>query len=219
MSPAHAPTAEEAALREPWEDVARQRQAVEIGMWGFLASEILFFGGMFCGYAVYRSIYPHAFLEAARETSIFYGGVNTAILLFSSAVMAVVPRCARWPAFGSFARLMLWLCVALGLAFLVLKGFEYAEDLHEHLFPGPDFKVKEHGAELFFAFYFCLTAIHAIHLIIGIGLVVRLAVTGARHPAWFTQTPAVEATALYWGLVDIIWTIEFVIIYLPGRGS
>jgi cytochrome c oxidase subunit 3 len=133
--------------------------------------------------------------------------------------MATVPPAARWLSLGSFARMMLWIAAALGVAFLVLKGFEYREDFHEHLFPGPDFQIRERGAQLFFAFYWCVTAIHAVHLIVGIGLVARLAISGARDPLWFSRTPAVQATALYWGLVDIIWTIVFVILYLPGRGS
>jgi cytochrome c oxidase subunit 3 len=205
------------ALREPWEDIARQRQAVEIGMWMFLASEILFFGGIFAGYAVYRSIYPEAFWIAAGHTSLWYGGANTAILLVSSAVMALVPPAARWPSLGRFARTMLWVTALLGIAFLVVKGFEYGEDFREHLFPGPHFALPERPAQIFFAFYWCVTAIHAIHLIVGIGLVARLAIAGARNPLWFIRTPAVQATALYWGLVDIIWTVVFVILYLPGR--
>lgn len=219
MSRATTYSAEEAALREPWEDIARQRQAVEMGMWAFLASEILFFTGIFAGYTIYRSTYPEAFWVAGGHTSLFYGGTNTAILLVSSAAMGIVPSAARWPSLGSFARTMLWVAALLGIAFLVLKGFEYAEDFDEHLFPGPDFEIHERGAQLFFAFYWCVTAIHAIHLIIGIGLVARLAIAGARDPRWFSQTPAVQATALYWGLVDVIWTIVFVILYLPGRGS
>ncbi|HVW55237.1 MAG TPA: cytochrome c oxidase subunit 3 [Rhizobiaceae bacterium] len=219
MSRATTYSAEEAALREPWEDIARQRQAVEMGMWAFLASEILFFTGIFAGYTIYRSTYPEAFWVAGGHTSLFYGGTNTAILLVSSAAMGIVPSAARWPSLGSFARTMLWVAALLGIAFLVLKGFEYAEDFDEHLFPGPDFEIHERGAQLFFAFYWCVTAIHAIHLIIGIGLVARLAIAGTRDPRWFSQTPAVQATALYWGLVDVIWTIVFVILYLPGRGS
>jgi cytochrome c oxidase subunit 3 len=211
--------AERAALREPWEEIARQRQAVEFGMWAFLASELLFFSGLFAGYTVYRSFYPQAFWEAGADTSLWFGGANTAILLISSAVMALVPRAARWPELGSFARTMLWIAALLGMAFLVLKGFEYREDFHEHLWPGSDFKLHAEGAELFFAFYWVLTSIHAVHLIVGIGLVARLAIAGARDPQWFARTPAVQATALYWGLVDIIWTVVFVIIYLPGRGG
>lgn len=219
MSDATVHAAEEAAIREPWEDINRQRQAVEMGMWAFLASEILFFSGIFAGYTIYRSAYPEAFWVAGGHTSLWYGGANTTILLVSSAVIALVPRSARWLSLGSFARMMLWIGACLGIAFLVLKGFEYAEDFHEHLFPGPDFELHEKGAQLFFAFYWCVTAIHAVHLIIGIGLVARLAIAGARDPLWFSRTPAVQATALYWGLVDIIWSIVFVILYLPGRGS
>ncbi|MBN9076986.1 MAG: hypothetical protein BGN87_20615 [Rhizobiales bacterium 65-79] len=219
MTAARITPAEKAALREPWEDIARQRQAVELGMWAFLASELLFFSGLFAGYTIYRSIYPQAFWEAGAETSLWFGGANTAILLISSAVVALVPRAARWPGLGRFARAMLWIGALLGVAFLVLKGFEYREDFHEHLWPGPDFKLHAEGAELFFSFYWCLTAIHAVHLVVGICLLARLAVAGARDPGWFTETPAVQATALYWGLVDIIWTVVFVIIYLPGRGG
>ncbi|MDN5927441.1 MAG: cytochrome c oxidase subunit 3 [Hyphomicrobiales bacterium] len=219
MTAARVAPVESSALREPWKDIVRQRQAVELGMWAFLASELLFFSGLFAGYTIYRSLYPQAFWEAGAETDLWYGGINTAILLVSSAVMAVVPRAARWPELGLFARTMLWLAALLGMAFLVLKGFEYREDFRQHLWPGPDFKLRIEGAELFFAFYWILTSIHAVHLIIGIALVTRLAIAGARDPEWFAETPAVRATALYWGLVDIIWTVVFVVIYLPGRGG
>ncbi|MGN6466083.1 MAG: cytochrome c oxidase subunit 3 family protein [Rhizobiaceae bacterium] len=219
MSAARMAPTKEAALREPWKELARQRQAVEIGMWAFLASELLFFSGLFAGYAVYRSLYPQAFWEAGAETDLWFGGANTVILLISSAVMALVPPAARWPSLGLFARTMLWIAALLGVAFLVLKGLEYREDFREHLWPGPGFKLDAEGARLFFAFYWILTSVHAVHLVIGIGLVARLAFAGARNPEWFAGTPAVQATALYWGLVDIIWTVVFVIIYLPGRGG
>ena len=91
MSAARMAPTKEAALREPWKELARQRQAVEIGMWAFLASELLFFSGLFAGYAVYRSLYPQAFWEAGAETDLWFGGANTVILLISSAVMALVP--------------------------------------------------------------------------------------------------------------------------------
>jgi cytochrome c oxidase subunit 3 len=211
--------AERAALREPWGAIAPQRHAVEIGIWIFIASELLFFGGLFAGYGVYRTLLRDGFLIAGQETDLLYGAVNTVILVASSALVAVAQRAARWPELRSTALGCLWGAVALGVAFLIVKGFEYADDLARNLFPGPGFSIAERGAQVFFAFYWVMTGIHAVHLIIGIGLLSRLAIAGRRSPDWFAETPAVDATALYWGLVDAIWAILFVLIYLGGRAT
>ena len=206
-----------AALREPWEDIDRQRAAAVTGIWLFSASELLFFGGIFAGYAVYSYWWPAGFQAGGAHTDLFYGVANTLILLVSSALAAIASKAARWPSLGNFSRLCLWLTAALGVAFLVTKGMEYRHDIAENLVPGPRFALAEKGAEVFFGFYWALTGLHAIHLTIGIVLIARIAIAGRRDPAWFASSPAVKVTALYWGFVDVIWTIVFVLIYLPGR--
>lgn len=208
-----------AALREPWEEITRQRLASLAGIWLFSASEFLFFGGIFAGYAVYYYLWPQGFHEGSHETELKFGLSNTVVLLFSSAAAAVAAKAARWPALGGFSRAFVWIAACLGLAFLAIKGLEYHSDIEKNLFPGPLFAIPTEGAEVFFAFYWVATGLHALHLIIGIGLLARLAVTGARHPQWYVDTPSVTVTTLYWGFVDVIWTILFVLIYLPGRAS
>ena len=166
-------------LREPWEYFERQRDAGKFGIWVFLASEVLFFGALMLTYTVCRIEHPDAFAAAGRETDIWYGTINTAILLTSSLTMAVASQAAA--AGREFRRLILGCLAAtaaLGLAFLVVKGFEYKEDIDKHLVPGAQFALHETGAQLFFALYWLVTGVHAIHLTIGIVLVFRLALLG-----------------------------------------
>jgi cytochrome c oxidase subunit 3 len=203
-------------LKEPWHDLARQREGATFGIWVFLASELLFFGGLLLIYTVYRIANPDAFAAAARETDIWYGTVNTAVLLTSSLTMAVAAQGAE----AGLRRPVLWCLAAtaaFGLTFGVLKGFEYAEDIRKGLVPGPDFALKEQAAQLFFALYWILTGIHAVHLTIGIVLVSRLCLLGWMGRITFRDNPQIEVTALYWHLVDVIWIILYPLIYLPGR--
>lgn len=210
----------EALLRKPWSEVSRQREGSTFGIWVFLASEVLFFGALFLTYAVNRFEHPEAFTAAARETDIWYGTVNTAILLTSSLTMAVGSQAAA--ARADFRRLVLW-CLAgtaaLGMAFLVVKGFEYKEDIDKHLIPGAGFPLKEPAAQIFFALYWLITGVHAIHLSIGIVLVCRLWLLGVLGRLQIDRNPELEVTALYWHLVDIIWIFVYPLIYLPGRSS
>jgi cytochrome c oxidase subunit III len=209
---------ESAILNEPWSDLATQRKAATFGIWCFLASEVLFFGGMILAYTVYRLHYPSEFAAAARETDIFYGTLNTAVLLTSSLTMAVAAQaCER-----DHTRLGIWCLAAtaaLGGLFLVIKGLEYAEDIRKGLVPGQDFALGQPPAQLFFALYWIMTGIHAVHLTIGIALVTRLSVQGARRALVLRDNPQVEVTALYWHLVDIIWIFLYPLLYLPGRSS
>ncbi len=152
-----------AILREPWPDLSRQHYGASLGIWCFLASELLFFGGLFLAYAIYRGLYPQAFAAAAKETDIWYGTLNTAILLTSSLTVAVAAQASE----TRFARLAVWCLAAsaaLGCAFLVLKGFEYAEDIGKGLVPGPGFPLHVPAAQIFFALYWIMTGIHAIHV-------------------------------------------------------
>lgn len=204
------------ALREPWSDLGRQRDSAVFGMWLFLGTEVLFFGGMFAGYSVYRFLHPDAFLAAGRETNIWFGSINTFILLASSFVMAVGALAAREGLFR-VARVCFPVTAALGMLFLILKGFEYKDDLDKHLFPGPLFPLHETGAEIFWTFYWVMTLIHATHLLIGIGAVLRLQIASRGDPEWLTDSPSAEVTALYWHFVDAIWVVLFPLLYLPGR--
>ena len=207
-------------LREPWEYFERQRDAGKFGIWVFLASEVLFFGSLMLTYAVCRIDHPSAFDAAGRETNIWYGTINTAILLTSSLTMAVASQAA---AAGRHFRRLVIACLGatalFGFAFLVAKGFEYKEDIAKHLVPGAQFALHETGAQLFFGLYWLITGVHAIHLTIGIVLVIRLALLGYFDKLPLDQSPEIDVTALYWHLVDVIWIFLYPLIYLPGRVS
>lgn len=209
-----------ALLKEPWEDFGRQREAGQFGIWLFLASEILFFGALLLTYTVYRLGNVEAFAAAGRETNIWFGTINTAILLTSSLTMAVASQAAA--SNEGFRRLIL-ACLAatvvLGLAFLVVKGFEYREDIERHLVPGPHFALKQPAAQLFYGLYWLVTGIHAIHLSIGIVMISRLAWLSWRDRIELGENPELEVTGLYWHLVDIVWIFLYPLIYLPGRAG
>lgn len=215
----------QAALREPFDDLGRQRFAAHVGIWMFSASELLFFGSIFMAYAVNFYRFPAGFHAGGAETDLRYGLINTVVLLCSSAIVAVAAKSARWPSLGAFSRACVWAAAVLGVVFLVTKGLEYRHDIEEGLVPGSGFvasagfPIPVPGAEIFFGFYWAATLLHAIHLTLGIALLVRLALAGRSDPEWYAGTPAVNVTALYWGLVDVIWTVVFVLIYLPGRAS
>jgi cytochrome c oxidase subunit 3 len=205
----------ETALREPWTRLARQREAATFGMWVFLTSELLFFSGMILIYAATRYLQPEGFLSAARQTNVWFGTVNTLVLLTSSFAMAVAAQAGD----AKLRRLTiscLAATIALGLAFLVVKGFEYREDIEKHLLPGARFAIAAPGAQLFFSIYWVMTGVHAIHLSIAIVLVGRLAIVATRRELPLSS-PEIQVTALYWHLVDIIWIILYPLLYLGGR--
>ena len=205
----------QAALREPWTDIGRQREAAAFGIWLFIATEILFFAGVLAAYAVYRTLHSAEFIAGARETEIAYGAINTAVLLTSSFFMAIGAKAARVGMTAAAANCFL-ITAALGTLFLILKGFEYRDDIAKDLVPGASFALGSGGAEIFWSFYWVATLIHALHLLIGIGLVVRLYV--ARHSAvWLRESAAAEVTALYWHFVDVVWVVLFPLLYLAGR--
>lgn len=209
-------TASSEVLQPPWKQLSRQREGATFGIWVFLASELLFFGSLLLLYTAYRVANPEVFIMAGRQTDIWYGTVNTAVLMTSSLTMAVAAQAAE----ADMRRLTIGCLVGtlvLGLMFLVFKGFEYAEDIEKNLVPGDHFALNEPAAQIFFALYWIMTAIHAIHLSIGLGLVGRLAVSGALRRVQLRENPQVEVTALYWHLVDVIWIILYPLIYLMGR--
>ena len=202
-------------LHEPWPSIARQKMAVSFGMWVFIASEVLFFGGLFLAYTVYRHLDAATFTAAARETEVFYGATNTAVLLTSSLTMAMAVKASE----AGFRRMTLWcltVTLALGITFLVIKGFEYHSDLDKGLWPGPHFALHPATTQLFWAFYWIATGVHAVHLTIGIGIVsvVTLQLKRRTLPVEATRF---EGVALYWHLVDTIWIFLLPMLYLVGR--
>src|SRR5215469_5893415 len=166
--------------------------AVSFGMWVFLVSEILLFSGLFAGYTVYRSLHTEGFLAAARETNIVYGTVNTAILMTSSLSLAVAGNAARAKSYLLAQRLLL-VTMLLGTLFLILKGLEYREDIEKRLVPGSAFALPQQGAALFFAFYWMMTGIHAIHVSGGLAALGRLVIASRRAPTWLSGSGSEEA--------------------------
>jgi cytochrome c oxidase subunit 3 len=206
-------------LAHHFDSPAQQHEAATLGMWMFLATEILFFGGVLTAYAVYRNAFGAAFAEGSKQLITWVGAVNTAVLLSSSLTMALSVYFARVN-----RRELLVACVGLtivfGTAFLAIKFTEYAIDYREKLIPGLRWEPEgipaslDHGAQLFFLFYFILTGLHAVHMFIGMGLLVYLLV-GARRGRFSSDyfTP-VEVIGLYWHFVDIVWIFLFPLLYL-----
>ena len=211
----------ESPVAEQFEDAPQQREAATLGMWLFLGTEILFFGAMFLGYTVYRTSYPVAFREASEHTLIAFGSVNTAILLLSSFVMAQAVHAAESRMrFRAFA--LLALTAILGITFLVIKGFEYAREIHEGLLPGRNFQypgADPRLAQMFFYIYFLMTGIHALHVAIGVGLLGIFSVRTLISSRVGQLSTAIDLLGLYWHFVDVVWVFLFPLLYLAGRHS
>jgi cytochrome c oxidase subunit 3 len=209
------------ALAHHFEDADQQFEASTLGMWTFLVTEIMFFGGLFLGYIVYRSLYPVAFAEASNLLNYRLGAINTAILICSSLTMVLAVRAAQLSHRRSLIVFLL-LTIILGSVFLVNKAVEYAHKFHEHLVPGPNFGpaaalTDPQHSQLFFSFYFGMTGLHALHMIIGIGILLTLvfqARQGRFSADYFTP---VDITGLYWHFVDIVWIFLFPLLYLISR--
>jgi cytochrome c oxidase subunit 3 len=207
----------ERAIGFQYATVAQQREASTLGMWAFLATEVLFFGALIAAYLNYRIWFGREFIAAASLTKVALGTANTAVLLTSSACMAMAVT--TFDA-GSKRAPVLWLIATavLGLAFVGIKATEWWLEYQEHLVPALNFDLARHGgvAEIFFIFYFCATGLHALHLLIGIAIVAWLAFAigrGRIEPAGSTT----RLVGLYWHFVDIVWIFLFPLIYLAGR--
>ena len=206
-------------LQHHFEDMGQQHEASTLGMWFFVAQEILFFGGVFAAYFVYREMYPEAWKAGSHHQNWQIGAANTVVLIGSSLTMAL----AVWGAQGAkrkFTTLMLVLTLILGGIFVGVKGFEYAEHIHEGLFPGSAFTYAEanpaltRGVEMFMTFYFTMTGLHALHMVIGAGLLlyfIRRTWRGDFGPEYYSP---IEIMGLYWHFVDIVWIFLFPLLYL-----
>ncbi len=202
-----------------FKDAEHQHESTKLGMWVFLATEILFFGGLFVGYLVYRTSYPQAFIEASGHLNVWLGTLNTAILLTSSLGVAWAIHDVRTVQ-NRRAALLLVGVVVLGLIFLGIKGYEWYIEFEDGLVPGFNFTYTgplARGVGLFFAQYFIMTGLHAVHMIIGIGVVSAMAYRSWRGDFTPTDFDPVELTGLYWHFVDIVWIFLFPLLYLVHR--
>jgi len=201
-----------------FDDMAQQRDAGLIGMWAFLVTEVLFFGGLFTGYTVYRIAYHDAFVAGSHHLDYLIGGANTAVLLLSSLTMALAVHASQTGRRRSLIAYLL-ATMALGATFLGVKYFEYSEKFAHHLVPGPHFMQEGPYArqvELFMGFYFAMTGMHALHMVIGMGILgtlVIMAWRGRFSPAYHSP---VVVSGLYWHFVDIVWIFLYPLLYLIG---
>jgi cytochrome c oxidase subunit 3 len=207
------------ALAHQFDDLAQQKEASTLGMWVFLVTEILFFGGLFATYAVYRNLYPEAFAAASHELLIWAGTLNTVVLITSSLTMALAVHAAQM---GNRRLLLVFLVVTmlLGTAFLGIKAFEYYTGIMEGHLPGPGFRFEpEHyrHAQIFFSLYYVMTGLHAVHMIIGLGIMAVMLWWSWRGTITAEYASPIEVSGLYWHFVDIVWIFLFPLLYLIGR--
>ncbi len=218
-------------LAHHFDDPVQQHESAVLGMWAFLATEVMFFGGIIAAYTVYRAISQDEFAAASQRLSPALGGINTLVLLGSSLAVALAVR-------GSQMRqrktvlIMLGLTMLLGTAFLGIKAYEWSLEFGHHLAPGPNFHFEaEHGeasasashasgpldlrrVQMFFVFYFFMTGLHAFHMIIGLAILAILFVQIFRRRLPATGERPVEIVGLYWHFVDIVWVFLYPLLYL-----
>lgn len=210
-------TARHPKLQEHFYTMDQQLEASTLGMWVFLVTEVMFFGGLFMAYIVYRHMYPHAWVAASHELNWQLGGLNTMVLIFSSLTMALAVRAAM---LGNKSQqvINIALTMILGSVFLVVKFFEYKAKFEHHLVPGPHFNpALEQGMQIFFSLYFMMTGIHAAHMVIGLGIMTYILINAQRGQYNAEYYGPVEVAGLYWHFVDIVWIFLFPLLYLLGR--
>jgi cytochrome c oxidase subunit 3 len=208
------------ALAHHFGSLEEQKEAATLGMWVFLVTEVLFFGGLFAAYSVYRSWYPEAFAAASHTLDLTLGAVNTVALIASSLTMALAVHASQ----TGDRRRLLWMLAAtmvLGTLFLGIKGIEYADKFEHHHVPGASFhfEVEQYAreAQIFFSLYFVMTGLHALHMIIGLGIMLWMSAwawSGRITPEYASP---IEISGLYWHFVDIVWIFLFPLLYLLGR--
>jgi cytochrome c oxidase subunit 3 len=215
--PVHVP--HHPALQHHFDDLEQQAEASTLGMWLFLVTEIMFFGGLFLAYLLYRLWHPDAFREGSHHLDIQLGAINTAVLILSSLTMALAVRAAQIGRRMGTVYLLIATMV-LGCVFLGIKAVEYGDKFEHHLVPGPHFFVDSPHApaiEMFYSLYFAMTGLHALHMVIGVGVmlvITWMAYRGKFSPEYYVP---VEVSGLYWHFVDIVWIFLFPLLYLIGR--
>ncbi len=210
-----APGGPHAALAHHFESLEKQGQAQRLGMWLFLATEILLFTALFAAYGVYRYLYTGAFAEASRGLATWMGGVNTFVLVTSSLTVALGLDAARQGRTRRTAGLF-FLSIGLGLVFMTLKAVEYRHHFLLGELPGPSYRghIPGSGGSLFFSLYFLITGLHAFHVLAGMTVLGVIGVKAWRGAYSAEYHVPVELAGLYWHLVDLIWIFVFPLIYL-----
>jgi cytochrome c oxidase subunit III len=216
---AHGHAVHHPQLQHHFDTMQQQKEASTLGMWLFLLTEVLFFGGLFFAYLLYRMWYFEAFAEASRTISITPGAINTAVLIGSSLTMALGVRAAQTNQRLATVRWLV-LTIILGFVFLGIKVYEYADKFEHHHVPGPNFISASPWAaqeQIFFSLYFTMTGLHALHMIIGVGMmsvITWMAYKGKFSSSYYTP---VEMAGLYWHFVDLVWIYLFPLLYLVER--
>jgi len=217
-------------LEEQYENLDQQQHAAALGMWVFLATEVMFFGTLFLAVGVYRLLYPLAFQRASEHLNWVIGSVNTLVLLLSSLMIVLAVHGARQGR-GKAAAVFLGVTALLGVSFLALKAVEYYIDYREYLIPGWRFDAQHWTTQvglrpdqvphvkLFLFLYWVMTGLHALHVTIGIGAVGVMMVLAWRERFSATYYAPVDVTALYWHFVDIVWIFLLPTLYLLGVHS
>jgi cytochrome c oxidase subunit 3 len=218
--PGHGHTPHHPYLQHHFDNMEQQAEASTLGMWTFLVTEIMFFGGLFMAYLVYRWQSPLGFQEASHHLNIYWGAANTAILIISSLTMALAVRAAQTsqPVRAQIG----WLVstMVLGAAFLGIKAIEYSDKFRDHIVPGPYFQwegLYPKPAEQFYSLYFAMTGLHALHMVIGLGIMAVITWMASRKAFDSEYYTPVEVAGLYWHFVDIVWIFLFPLLYLIGR--
>lgn len=206
-----------AKVQEQFQDLEQQTHAAELGMWAFMASEVLFFSGLFGLFAAYRFEYGTVFREAAKHTDLALGTANTFILLTSSLLVALSIHAVKHEWRRSRVVMMLAGTIVLGIVFLALKLTEYAHHFREGFYPGPYYtntELPERGARIFFTLYYAMTGLHAIHVTIGILLMAWMIVLVRRGHLDATYQTPLELSGIYWHFVDVVWVFLWPLFYL-----
>jgi len=205
-----------APLAHHFRAIETQRHAERLGMWLFLATEVLLFGGLFVAYTLYRWLYSEAFVECSRQLDVVLGTVNTIVLISSSLTVALAHHFAQHGR-SRLAGVLLMVSVAAGVAFLGIKAIEYSHKFEEGLLPGRYFHAEHltvQGASMFFTVYFLTTGLHAVHVIIGMGVLTWIGVRALRNEFHENHSIPVELAGLYWHLVDLVWIFLYPLLYL-----
>jgi cytochrome c oxidase subunit 3 len=205
-------------LQHHFDSLEQQLYASTFGMWVFLVTEVLFFGGLFMAYILYRIWYPEMFVAASHHLNIPLGAVNTAVLIGSSLTMAYAVNAAQRGAKPREQVAWLLGTMFLGAVFLGIKVVEYGDKFEHHLVPGASFLFDkpefQQTAQIYFSLYFALTGLHATHMIVGMvimAVIARMAAKGEFTAEWYTP---VEIMGLYWHFVDLVWIFLFPLLYL-----
>lgn len=206
-------------LKHHFADLEHQKESSTFGMWLFLITEIMFFGGVFAAYLVYRLYYFNAWVAGSQTMEIKLGAANTVVLICSSLTMVLSVHFAKLGK-RKLTAICLLLTLLLGFTFLGVKAVEYHGHWMHHEVPGPNFHFEHEGnydphqVMIFFSLYFAMTGLHALHMIIGAGLLTWLLIANARGRFTPEYNTPVEMVGLYWHFVDLVWIYLFPLLYL-----